>query len=182
MAQEFTVKSERIEDKINQLLPSQGGFGAGVDISASTMVIPVVDVTETAEGSSLRQDLQTSYDIGTSYTAVTTATNTDLGLTAGFYRCNLTIYRSQFNMNSAFLGLRVKELSSGTYTNIIGHTTPSNNADNLGQGILNWDINVFVKAGFDLNIINPITATSVSISTRQIATTTGDLTNPNGFV
>ena len=54
MAQEFTIKSQQIEDKINQLLPSQGGFQAGVDFSASTMVIPIVDLTETAEGSALR--------------------------------------------------------------------------------------------------------------------------------
>ena len=60
MAQEFTIKSQQIEDKINQLLPSQGGFQPGVDFSASTMVIPIVDLTETAEGSSLRQDLQTA--------------------------------------------------------------------------------------------------------------------------
>ena len=60
MGQEFIIKSDAIEDKINQLLPSQGGKQAGVDFSASTMVIPVVDLTETAEGSSLRQDLQTS--------------------------------------------------------------------------------------------------------------------------
>ena len=47
MAQEFTIKSQQIEDKINQLLPSQGGFAAGVDFSASSMVIPIVDLTET---------------------------------------------------------------------------------------------------------------------------------------
>ena len=60
MAQEFTINSQAIETKINQLLPSQGGFGAGIDFSASTMVIPIVDLTETASGSSLRVDLQTS--------------------------------------------------------------------------------------------------------------------------
>ena len=181
MAQEFTIKSERIEDKINQLLPSQGGFGAGVDLSASTMVIPIIDVTETAEGSSLRQDLQTSFDIGTSYTAVTGAGNTDLSLTAGFYRVQLTIFRSVFNMTSAFIGLRQKELSSGTYTNIIGHTTPDNSANDLGVFNSTQEFNVFLRAGYDLNIIIPVVTTSVSVSTRQIATTTGDLVNPNGF-
>ena len=64
MAEEFTIKSTTIEDKINQLLPSQGGFGAGVDFSASTMVIPIVDLTETAEGSVLRQDLQSALSHG----------------------------------------------------------------------------------------------------------------------
>ena len=65
MAQEFVVKSAAIEDKINQLLPSQGGFQAGVDFSASTMVVPIVDLTETAEGSPLRQDLQTALSLTT---------------------------------------------------------------------------------------------------------------------
>ena len=64
MGQEFTIKSKDIEDKINQLLPSQGGFQPGVDFSASTMVIPIVDLTETAEGSILRQDLQSSLSLG----------------------------------------------------------------------------------------------------------------------
>ncbi len=42
------------------MLPSQGGFGAGVDFSASTMVIPIVDLTESAEGSDVRVDLQSA--------------------------------------------------------------------------------------------------------------------------
>ena len=63
MAQEFTINSSAIESKINQLLPSQGGFGAGVDFSASTMVIPIVDLTESAEGSDVRQDLQTAFSL-----------------------------------------------------------------------------------------------------------------------
>ena len=33
MAQEFAIKSQDIEDKINQLLPSQGGQGAGIDFT-----------------------------------------------------------------------------------------------------------------------------------------------------
>ena len=36
MAEEFIINSNAIETKINQLLPSQGGFGAGVDFSAIT--------------------------------------------------------------------------------------------------------------------------------------------------
>ena len=73
MAQEFVINSEAIESKINQLLPSQGGFGAGVDFSASTMVIPIVDLTETASGSALRQDLQTSLGFEVTNTLLTTS-------------------------------------------------------------------------------------------------------------
>ena len=61
MGQEFFIKSSNLEDKVRNLLPSQGGLGAGLDLSASTQIVPIVDLTESAEGSNLRQDLQTSF-------------------------------------------------------------------------------------------------------------------------
>ena len=81
MGQEFIIKSTALEDKINQLLPSHGGTGAGVDLSASTTIIPIVDLTECAEGSDVRIDLQTalSHDSITSFNisnATTTIVNT----------------------------------------------------------------------------------------------------------
>ena len=86
MAQEFTIKSQQIEDKINQLLPSQGGFQAGVDFSASTMVVPIVDLTESAEGSSLRQDLQTSISHDAATVFAVNNTTTTVITTTGYYR------------------------------------------------------------------------------------------------
>ena len=86
MAQEFIVKSQAIEDKINQLLPSQGGFQAGVDFSASTQIIPIVDLTETAEGSLLRQDLQTAFDFNSTPFDVHNVTNSVLLNTTGYYK------------------------------------------------------------------------------------------------
>ena len=77
MGQEFIIKSPLLEDKVNQLLPSQGGFQAGVDLSASTTIIPVVNLTEAAEGSVLREDLQTSFSHNSvTVTTVENATNT----------------------------------------------------------------------------------------------------------
>ena len=86
MGQEFVIKSQTLEDKVNQLLPSQGGFQAGVDLSASTTIIPIVDLTESAEGSNIREDLQTalSHDSVTSF-SVTGATTTIIN-TTGYYR------------------------------------------------------------------------------------------------
>ena len=60
MGQEYFINSQTLETKVRQLLPSQGGAGAGFDLSASTQIIPVIDVTESAEGSVLRADLQTA--------------------------------------------------------------------------------------------------------------------------
>ena len=86
MAQEFTINSSAIESKINQLLPSQGGFGAGVDFSASTMVIPIVDLTESAEGSNLRQDLQTALSLDQVTAFSVNNTTTTIINTTGFWR------------------------------------------------------------------------------------------------
>ena len=86
MAQEFTINSTAIESKINQLLPSQGGFGAGVDFSASTMVIPIVDLTETAEGSDVRPDLQTSLSFNSVTSNFVNNTTTSIVITTGYYR------------------------------------------------------------------------------------------------
>lgn len=92
MAQEFTINSTAIEDKINQLLPSQGGFGAGIDFSASTMVIPIVDLTETAEGSGLREDLQKSLTLGNVTEFSINATTATIVNTTGYWRVFGTSY------------------------------------------------------------------------------------------
>ena len=48
---EYFINSQELENKVRNLLPSQGGAGAGFDLSASTQIIPIIDLTESAEGS-----------------------------------------------------------------------------------------------------------------------------------
>jgi len=83
---EYFINSQELEDKVRNLLPSQGGAGAGFDLSASTQIIPVIDLTESAEGSNLRQDLQTSLSHGsvTSFNVVNTTTT--IISNTGYYR------------------------------------------------------------------------------------------------
>ena len=83
---EYFINSQELEDKVRTLLPSQGGAGAGFDLSASTQIIPIIDLTESAEGSNLRQDLQTAYSHGniTNY-EVNNATTTVISNT-GFWQ------------------------------------------------------------------------------------------------
>ena len=57
---EYFINNQELEDKFRNLLPSQGGAGAGFDLSASTQIIPIIDLTESAEGSNVRADLQTA--------------------------------------------------------------------------------------------------------------------------
>jgi hypothetical protein len=174
MGQEFIIKSQGLEDKINQLLPSQGGFAAGVDLSASTTVIPIVDLTETAEGSALRQDLQTALSHGSITTfSVSNATSTLIN-TTGYYRvfgaANFTsdtaaTKSGKFTVSDGFSGKDIVE-----YSAIAGST----DKDNV---IVPFDFVIFLEAGHSLTS----TATNFAImsgSTRQLADISGNLVNP----
>jgi len=174
MAQEFTIKSEVIESKINQLLPSQSGFGAGIDFSASTMVIPIIDLTETASGSSIREDLQTSLSL-TSITSfnVANATST-LVNTTGYFRIFGT-------MSSTFSASAAKDgkfsLTDGTTTKIITQfIVDSSSGDNFFM--LPFDFIVFLPAGVSLTATSNRAEMHLVGNTRQIADVTGNLVNP----
>ena len=168
MGQEFTVKSELIEDKINQLLPSQAGFGAGVDITASTTVIPIVDLTETAEGSLLRQDLQTAFGINSSFNFIQASQTVTIINTTGYYRL-FGVYRSLAN-NSTLATISITD--GITTKNIIKYAA---NADGAN---ISFDIVIFLKAGTSC-VAETDTNSRLDITSRQIADVNGNLTNPS---
>ena len=169
MAQEFTINSTAIEDKINQLLPSQGGFGAGIDFSASTMVIPIVDLTESAEGSGLRIDLQSalSHTQITSF-SVNNATNTVIVNTTGYFR---VFGDSTTNGNT---GSSLNLFDGTTSKNIIafnGFTSGNFSNDT-------FDFIVKIDAGESLRATAANANAIITGSTRQIADLAGNLVNP----
>jgi hypothetical protein len=173
MAQEFTINSSDIESKINQLLPSQGGRGAGVDFTASTMVIPIVDLTETAEGSDVRPDLQTALSFGsiTEFTVFNAVSdiivNTGYWRIFGAYSCN--------NDTGTF-GLGQFRINDGTTNkNLIAFY--NNNEPNENSVLESFDFNVFLEAGHSVNCV---AQSNVFIygCTRQIADISGNLINP----
>ncbi len=167
MAQEFTIKSQQIEDKINQLLPSQGGFQAGVDFSASTMVIPVVDLTETAEGSSLRQDLQTAFSLTSITRTFTNNTTNTLINTTGYYRV--------FGGFQIVGGLSVSiSLTDGTTTKQVYTALGSSTLSNQDQ----FDFVVYIPAGVSLTGSTSGSSADLITVTRQIADINGNLVNP----
>lgn len=177
MGQEFVIKSETIESKINQLLPSQGGFGAGVDFSASTTVIPVVDLTETAEGSSLRADLQLAMGFGTTHVNINNTTAT-LVSTTGFYRVFGNSIRGNVNGASATIFI-----DDGTTQKIIYSDTLTQNSVSVPPTTNNFDFLVYLRAGDQLKgTAGPSNLCDLNVTTRQIADISGNLTNPLGFV
>ena len=172
MAQEFVIKSEEIESKINQLLPSQGGFGAGVDFSASTMVIPIVDLTETAEGSALRQDLQTSLDLNVTEFNITNATNTTIVNTTGYYRVFGNAASSEVNLAQ----LNNINLTDGTTTKVLFATNMLGVFSSAGLSpVISFDFVVKIAAGQTLRGTAGNTSQRIGGVVKQIADINGNL-------
>ena len=174
MGQEFIIKSQALEDKVNQLLPSQGGFQAGVDLSASTQIIPIVDLTESAEGSNLRQDLQTSLSL-TSISAFNVSnTSTTIVNTTGYYR-----------VIGTFNGLSNASSNNCQFQFTDGVTTKSlfifelRSGESDGMFVMrNYDFIVFLAAGDSLVATSSSAQVSLAGATRQIADINGNLVNP----
>jgi hypothetical protein len=169
VGQEYFINSQELESKVRSLLPSQGGAGAGFDLSASTQIIPVIDLTESAEGSNLRQDLQTSMSFK-SITAFNIAnTTTTIINNTGYYRVFGSITSSsndpvRFSMTD---GATTKILFDTGYT--------------IGSGtiVIPFDFVVFLAAGDSFTGTSGSSNQVLSGSTRQIANITGELVDPS---
>jgi hypothetical protein len=170
MAQEFTINSSAIESKINQLLPSQGGFGAGVDFSASTMVIPIVDLTEAAEGADVRADIQTALSLNSinPFYVNNTPTPSTLINTTGYYRV----------FGNALVTAAVLtrfQLTDGTTTKTIAEYNFSGGTAALQ---IPFDFIVYLIAGVSLIGFAGSPAAVLTGNFRQIADVSGNLVNP----
>lgn len=174
MAEEFTIKSEAIESKINQLLPSQGGFGAGVDFSASSMVIPIVDLTETAEGSSLRVDLQSALSFSSVTAFSVSNTTTTVLNTTGYWRIFGT---SNCNIGSSSRTGSII-INDGTTDKTIYKVTVGSGGTTNGYTLDNFDFIAVLTAGDSLKVSTSNGGITLNGSARQIADINGNLVNP----
>jgi len=164
----ITVNSEALQSQIRDLLPSQNGFGS--ELQASNVITPIIDLTRTAEGSSVPQNLQTAIAFG-SQTAfdISNATTTVLNLT-GFFRIFGIV-------NNVGAGNCTFDISDGASSKQI--LQYSSNASQFS--LTEFDFVVFLSAGDSLSITSSSTSTVCAGSTRQLATGDGALINPVGF-
>ena len=167
MAQSFVVQSEKLRDKLNALLPSQNRNSIGVDLSGSTQIIPIVDLTEVAQGSNVRQDLQTALSLTSATTFFASNSSSTIANTTGYWRVTCTIRSNGANLGSFSV------TDGATTKEIVGFAAVT--------GLIEFnilDIVVFLKAGDSLICSSDGTGTQIRGSLRQIATVTGDLVNP----
>tara|TARA_Y100000401_G_scaffold71167_1_gene57284 strand:+ start:354 stop:881 length:528 start_codon:yes stop_codon:yes gene_type:complete len=175
MGQEFFIKSDTLESKVRQLLPSQGGLGAGQDLSASTTIVPIVNLTEAAEGSTLRQDLQTSFSLN-SVTRHDVSNETDTVINnTGYFRVTGNVIC--VNSTSGSIVSFAWQLTDGATTkNMFSYFVPVTATINTIN--FPYDFVVFMEAGDSLVGTSSGTNARAIGVTRQIADITGELVNP----
>ena len=173
MGSEYFINSQELEDKVRNLLPSQGGAGAGFDLSASTQIIPIIDLTESAEGSNVRQDLQTAFSHNTITGFQVQNTTTTLVTNTGYFR----VYGT-YNAESGSAGPVIGRfsLNDGT-TNKIINDFMANSTNRTAITTL-FDFIVFLSAGDSLTCQSTSNDVYMRGCTRQIADIDGNLTNP----
>tara|TARA_R100000655_G_C2986860_1_gene192543 strand:- start:1252 stop:1755 length:504 start_codon:yes stop_codon:yes gene_type:complete len=167
MGQEFIIKSQNLEDKVNQLLPSQGGFQAGVDLSASTTIIPIVDLTESAEGSSLRVDLQTALSHNSATVFSVQNADTTVINTTGYWR----IFGNVSHVGSA-TGQFV--INDGATDKILSQYKGAGSIIEINS----YDFIIKLEAGDSFIVKSNSANIEFDGSARQLADVNGNLVNP----
>jgi hypothetical protein len=144
-----------------------------VDFSASTMVIPIVDLTETAEGSALREDLQTSLSFKSAEAFNVTAAQVNQIITPGYFRVtgNSNVYT---NASGSFTSIFIND--GTTDKNIFVHSLPATSTFAIAS--LSFDFIAFLEAGDTLTVKSFSANSRIDGVTRQVADLQGNLTNP----
>lgn len=171
MAQLISITSEALQATIRRLLPSQRGFGE--DLQASNVIMPIIDVTPTAEGSQLPIDLAraVSFNGITEFSAVNSTSV--IANSPGFYRIFGTVtYKSP---NATANGQ--VQISNGLSAKFPLLTSAAVNANLINP----FDFTVFLDTGESVSAISDEALCEVSGSSWQIADRYGNINNPSGF-
>lgn len=170
------VTDEALEKKFRDTFKSQGGAELVDDLYASGVIVPVVDFTSAAEGSALRQDLQSAWDFSTDLKSVA-GFNSTLTTTTGFWQIGLTcaITSGTYDADIAHI-----ELTDGLTVKKIWQMGRVQATDNNPYAVETTFV-VFIKAGESVVASSASTAATLSLWYRQIADVYGNLTNPLGF-
>ena len=174
MAQLINITSEALQTTIRRLLPSQQGFGE--DLQASNVITPIIDLTPTAEGSEVRQDLQTALSHGAITTFSVSNTTSTLVNNPGFFR----VYGVASNETQAGGNNLKFELSDGFSAKAFWQIQSDNNSGTASLYVP-FDFVVFLKAGDSLTGTTNYSRAALIGSTYQIADVNSNLQNPSGF-
>ena len=174
-----SVTSESLQAQIRNLLPSQEGFGT--DLMAQNVIVPIIDLTAVAEGSTVPQNLQTAIAFG-SQTAFSANGSTDvIANIPGFYR----IFGVASSQNEVTGGANTSSLTmtDGLSVKTIWALTVDSSGTTNSAVIASesFDFVVFLASGQSISAVSSNIQAFVKGSSRQIADVSGNLVNPLGF-
>lgn len=175
MAQIRQVVSESLQATIRRLLPSQQGFTE--DLQATNVITPIIDLTPTAEGSALREDLASAIAFGSQTAFAVSGASTVIINNAGFYRVFGTATLLQ---PSGTLGTATFTMSDGLSTKTVWDLRLEQGNANTSATVA-LDFVVFLDSGDSLSATTVGSNGRIQGSYRQIADLNGEIVNPSGF-
>lgn len=174
MAQITSVTSESLQNKIRDLLPSQQGFGE--DLQASNVILPVIDLTSTAEGSSTPEFLQQAISFGSATAFNIQATTTTLANSPGFWR-----FRGLSNLRGGNSpSLSYFQISDGLAVKIFWEHY-INTSTTTTFDAKEFDFVVFLRSGDNVAGRGVVAGSPLDGIYYQVADVNGNLVNPTGF-
>lgn len=144
---------------------------------AQNVIVPVIDLTSAAEGSSVPDYLTNALAFGSQTAFAVENTTAVIANTAGFWRIfgAASVYSSSTTAN-AFL-----QMSDGLSTkNIWAAGFFGTNIAAVGN-VATFDFNVFLASGESISAFSQAAGAHLRGSVRQIADVNGKLINPSGF-
>jgi hypothetical protein len=173
MAVEITpITSEALQAVIRRLLPSQRGFGD--DLQATNLITPIIDLTPTAEGSSIPTSLQQAASFDNSHTAVSGGTATAISNT-GFFICDFVLTTRNGGTSGVQARVFIDDGSSEAVLFQFDEQQPT-------TGIAVFQRVVALGTGQLLKLDSSDSDMVISCSSRQVATLDGVLQNPTVLV
>lgn len=176
MAQIRQVVSETLQATVRRLLPSQQGFTE--DLQASNVITPIIDLTPSAEGSTLPVDLSRALAFGSQTAFQISNTTTVIANTTGFYRIIGTATIKTGGNTSCFC---LFDMSDGLTTKTVWGLQAQATSD-TGEYVAEYDFIVFLAAGESISGRCANATSRLNGSSRQVADVNGELVNPSGFV
>lgn len=169
-----SVTSESLQATIRRLLPSQQGFG--VELAASNVITPIIDLTPSAEGSSVPEFMQRAMTLNSVTTMNVQNAVTTGPATSGFWQIRGCFQLSP-NVSTVLTNVKLY-LTDGTTNKIIFEMLENSPTTNVSS--IDYEEVIFLNTG-ESAIINASSFSSFIGAYRQIADVNGNLINPAGF-
>ena len=168
------ITDEALEKRFRDTFRSQGGAELVDDLYAQGVIVPVVDFTAAAEGSTLRADLQRAYDFTTGSVQLTNSTSSFI-TNAGFWQVKGAVnFEDTAGAQQALLQIT----NSGVFKTVMKIVAEP------GGGVSKVNIlpeTVYYLRANDILFAAASADVIMNLEYRQIADVNGNLVNPSGF-